>query len=108
MSLSEAIAAALKNSSNPVETVADYLAEKDSRVTRAEAARLIWNFERQVGALIECLQRGQPIPPGMETAIVEAAWLQAGGTGRNRSVEALTAELRKRGALLDDGDTQPN
>ena len=108
MSLSEAIAAALRNSSNPVETVVDYLAEKDSRVTRAEAARLVRNFARQVDALIDHLQPDQPIPPGMETAIIEAAWLRAKRAEGKRLAETLATELRQRGALLDDGDTQPN
>ena len=99
MSLTEAIAAALKNSSDPVETLVDYLAEKDSQVTRAEAARLIRGFENQVGLLITGLQNDHPIPPAASLAVIEAAWFRARMAGQTSLVEVLAAELQKRGAL---------
>ena len=99
MSLTDAIAAALKNSSDPVETLVDYLAEKVSRVTRAEAARLIRGFESQVGLLITGLQNDHPIPPDASLAVIEAAWFRAIRVGQTSLAEVLAAELQKRGAM---------
>lgn len=99
MSLTEAIAAALMYSSDPVETVVDYLAEKNSRVRRAEAARLIRDFESQVGLLITSLKNGHPISPDASLAIIEVAHFRATRAGQTSLAEVLETELRKRGAV---------
>lgn len=85
MSLTPAIATILKDSSCPVEAWQDYLAEKDSRVTRAESARLIGIFESQI----------RPVLAGLATDadILEAAWQRATSTGQE---QALRQELPRR------------
>jgi hypothetical protein len=92
MSLTQAIAAILTNSSCPIEDLQDYLAEKDSRVTRAEAARLIGIFENQVRQVLA----GLAVLSETEVELIEFARQRATSAGQE---QALKQELQRRSAI---------
>jgi hypothetical protein len=100
MSITRVIATILRNSSNPVEDLRDYLVEKDSRMTRAESARMIRRFELQVHALVASLRNDQTIPSDADMDILEAAWFRVTSAGSATLSEILAAELRKRGVTV--------
>ncbi len=89
MSLSHAIAAILTNSRCPVDDLQDYLAEKDSRVTRAESARLIGIFESQVRQVLA----GQAVLPDTDAELIEFARQRATSAAQE---QALGQELQRR------------
>jgi DNA-binding transcriptional regulator YdaS (Cro superfamily) len=89
MSLSHAIAAILTNSRCPVEDLQDYLAEKDSRVTRAESARLIGIFESQVRQVLD----GLAVLPDTDVELIEFARQRATSSAQK---QALKQELQRR------------
>ena len=92
MSLTHAIAAILTNSSRPVDDLQDYLAEKDSRVTRAEAARLIGIFENQVRQVLA----GLAVLSETDAGLIEFARQRATSAGQE---QALAQELQRRSAI---------
>ena len=105
MGITQLIAMAIKNGFDPVEALQDYLEEKDSRVTRAEAAGMVKRFKGQVGALIASMKNAQPIPPCTHVEVVEVAWFWTQKTGQASLAKTLETELRKRGALPTPGET---
>jgi hypothetical protein len=92
MSLTHAIATILTNSRRPVEDLQDYLAEKDSRVTRAEAAKLIGIFENQVRQVLA----GLMVLHETDVELIEFARQRATSAGQE---QALTQELQRRSAI---------
>lgn len=107
MSASRAILDAIKNGSAPVDFLKDYLEEKDSRLTRAQAAGMVKHFHTQVSLLIQKVQEDHAILPGVDRAVIEIAWLRVSQAGQDFPAEILENELRERGKV-DSRRPQPN
>lgn len=97
MSISRAIADAIKQGIDPVDFLKDYLEEKDSRLTRVQAAGMMNHFNVQVNLLIQKVQDGHAILPCVDRAFIEIAWLRLSQAGQDSLAEILENELRARG-----------
>lgn len=100
MSMTQAIADALLHGCDAVECLRDYLLEKDSRVTRWEAAGLVKTFEKQVGLLIQSALENPAILDAADQNVILVAHFRAARMGNEALAQVLAHELEKRASHL--------